>query len=267
MVLMKKIWRIILVPEYIFRKLAEFFIKPFAGIESFGFIEAIAYSWRIDVWLRYSRIAKELNNLAGEKITILDIGAGGRGISEFIDTDRFKIYVLDINPKAFGDMNSELVPIIGDGSRLPFLDKTFDAAISVDSLEHVPDALKKNYICELFRVARKKVIMHFPVAGGEYDGLNYDVKFNDAYKHYFRNDEPNTYEHIKAGLPRLTDLKEFFSDSEIKGTQNCSVWYRYMILERLPYVNLVSGLYYKLFLERDNQKSPFHSCMIVKNMK
>jgi ubiquinone/menaquinone biosynthesis C-methylase UbiE len=264
---MKIIMQIIRGPEYVAKKLVEFFIKPFAGIESFGFTEAIAYSWRIDVWHRYSLIAKELHDIPGEKVKILDIGAGGYGVSEFIENDRFEIYVLDINPKAFGDMNSELVPIIGDGSRLPFLDKTFAAAISVDSLEHVPDSIKKNYISELFRVARKKVIMHFPAVDGEYDGLNYDIKFNDTYKYYFGNDEPNTYEHIKAGLPRITDLKEFFSDSEIKGTQNCNVWYKYMILERLPYVNLVSGLYYKLFLERDNQKPPFHSCMIVKNMK
>lgn len=264
---MKTIMQIFRGPEYVAKKLIEFFIKPLAGVESFGFVEAIAYSWRIDVWQRYSLIVKELNDIPGEKVKILDIGAGGRGISEFIDRDRFEIYALDINPKAFDGIDDELIPIIGDGCKVPFADKSFDVAISVDSLEHVPDAIKKNYICELFRVARKKVIMHFPAVDGEYDGLNYDIKFNDAYKHYFGNDEPNTHEHIKAGLPRLTDLKKFFSDSEIKGTQNCSIWYRYMILERLPYVNLVSGLYYKLFMEKENQKPPFHSCMIVKTMK
>jgi len=241
--------------------------KLFGGkirTDHFGILESIVYSWRIDVFQRYSIIAKEIYKMDDACTSILDVGGSGGVILSFIDASKYNIYILDLNKKAFSNANRELNAIIADGCKVPFKDDSFDVVTSVDSLEHIPDSIKPDYLNELKRVAKKKVFMHFPATSsdGLYQGEKYDIKFNEMHKRLAGIDESNTVEHIKSGLPKIEDIKSFFPNSDIIGTQNCEVWYKYMIIERLPYISLLAGLIYLTFWKKKDNKPPYHACLI-----
>ena len=54
------------------------------------------------------------------------------------------------------------VRVVGDGSRLPFADATFDAVVSSDALEHVAPASRPVFLGELARVSRDLVLVAAP---------------------------------------------------------------------------------------------------------
>lgn len=260
----KKLRAIIRIPEDLIKYIVKKLFNSKVRTDHFGIFESIRYSWHIDVFQRYSIIVKEINKMNDECTSILDIGGGGDVILDFIDSSKYNICVLDINKKAFFGANKELNAIIADGCKIPFKDNSFDVVTSVDSLEHVPDSVKPGYLRELKRVAKKRVLMHFPATSsdGKYQGERYDIKFNEMHKRLSGIDEINTMEHIRSGLPKIEDIKSFFPDSNIIGRQNCDVWYKYMILERLPYIGLVAGLIYLVFWEKKNNKPPYYACLI-----
>lgn len=260
----KKLRAIIRVPEDIIKfSILKFFgdkIRP----DCFGITESILYSWRIDVFHRYSTIAKEINKMNNKHTSILDVGGGGGGVLGFIDSSKYSICVLDIDKKAFSNTNSDLNAIIADACNIPFKDNSFDIVTSVDSLEHVPDPLKPDYLNELKRVAKRMILLHFPANSndGVYQGGKYDIKFNEMHKRLAGFGESNTMEHIRSGLPKIEDIQSFFPKSKIIGRQNCDVWYKYMVLERLPYISLLTGLIYLLFWKKKDDKPPYHACLV-----
>ena len=56
------------------------------------------------------------------------------------------------------------IPSKAAGPRLPFPDRAFDVVLTVDTLEHVPPALRHEFIGELVRVADSYVVITGPFA-------------------------------------------------------------------------------------------------------
>ncbi|RLG25029.1 hypothetical protein DRN76_03265, partial [Methanosarcinales archaeon] len=83
--------------------------------DRFRLTEAIAYSWRIDVWQRYSGIA--------EKIKMMGRDCGVTYPSRF-------------NTKAkVNELNS--CPVVANACDLPFHDSVFDCVVATEIIEHL----------------------------------------------------------------------------------------------------------------------------------
>ena len=93
--------------------------------------------------------------------------------------------------------------------------------------------------------------------------MKYLIKNIKKYKKITGTEDSNTLEHLRHGLPRIENITKLFPDSKIIGRQNCDVWCSYMVLERLPYIRLFIGLFYLLFLKDDDNKPPYHACLVM----
>lgn len=203
--------------------------------------------------------------------TILDVGAGGRGVSEYLNSPAYNVFLLDIQKGVFiSSMRTKNVqPIIGDGTRLPFKDKAIDFVISAATLEHIPQRNRFQFLTELKRVCKKKVILHFPVQSndGLFKGKEYDLKLQEGYKRIFGFPEPYTTEHLEKGYPQWEEtigkVREIFPESKIIGRKNCDVWLQYRLFSFRPRVGVLGGLIYHLIWRKKDNKPPYLECMIL----
>jgi len=233
---------------------------------SFSWVQAILYSSRIDQWQRYSSVAQQVKALDEPAISVLDVGGGQGTIGEFLNPEEYRLCVLDINTETLARAAKfGLELIAGDGCCMPFEDSVFDVVISVDSLEHVPDAKKASYCHELKRVAKRYVILHCPAdsADDRFQGTVCDTKFLEWYHDHFKRDEPNTVEHFNSGLPKVENLSELFPGASVLGKQNTEVWFKYRTIGYLPYIRFITGLLYKLRLQSKDDLPPYHACLLV----
>jgi hypothetical protein len=233
----------------------------------FGWFQAVSWSYRIDVWSRYSSIARQIKSIQFEKpVNILDVGGGQGSIKYFLDPDEYNINVLDLNKDAIeGVQDSRITALQGDGCSMPFNDNSFDIVVSVDSLEHVPATKKRAYCLEMKRVAQSYVILHCPADSldGHFQGTTCDAKFQQWYHNRFKRDDSNTAEHLKSELPRIEELCILFPGAIIVGRQNTTVWLSYMKKEYTPYAKFISGLIYKLKLQKQDDIPPYHACLLI----
>jgi ubiquinone/menaquinone biosynthesis C-methylase UbiE len=235
------------------------------GAGSFGWPQAIFY-FGIDDWQRYASVTQQIKAFDDAPVAVLDVGGGSGIIREFLDSRRYHLYVLDINIQALTEINDlRLGTVVGDGCRLPFKEGSFDIVICVDSLEHVPDSRKVAYCCELKRVAKRCVIIRCPAdsADGEFQGTTYDAKFLEWYRQRFKKDEPNTLEHLNSGLPKLDELHRLFPEASVTGERNANVWFRQVTVSYTPYIRFVTGLLYKLCLQRKDDVPPYRACLLT----
>jgi ubiquinone/menaquinone biosynthesis C-methylase UbiE len=257
--------KLVAAPDNLFKNAVVKLTQNLIKTDRFRLTEAVAYSWRIDVWQRYSIVVENIKMMGDECKSILDVGGSGGSILSFIHQSSYNFCILDIDKTAIMGTDKRAKKIIGDGCRLPFKDGSIDVVVSVDSLEHVPKQRRNDYLCELKRVAKKKVLLHLPVNSddGTYKGEEYDEIFNKKYKKITGVEDSNIHEHLKYGLPSIKSIKQVFPESTIIGRQNCDIWYIYFILERLPYIRLCTGLLYLLFLKDKDNKPPYHACLMI----
>lgn len=89
---------------------------------------------------------------------ILDAGCGEYGLAAFMPSA--DITGVDILPAE--NVDQRLKYKQGSILELPFEDRSFDVAVSIDVLEHLPGDVRGKAVSELLRVARKAVIVAFP---------------------------------------------------------------------------------------------------------
>ncbi len=231
--------------------------------DRFGVLEAIAYGWRIDVWQRHAIVANTIGSMGDSCRSIIDVGSGGSGIARFIDLTDYRICLVD--PIGHSEWTGRRAASIrADGCHLPFRDRSFDVAVSVDALEHLPARSRRLFADELKRVARRAVLLHVPAvsADGQWKGLDYDIRFQRWHRWLSGGEDRNTAEHIAFGLPTLEELRTYFPGARIAGRQKCNVWLAYMILERVPVIGMLTGFFYMLALARRDHRPPYHACFI-----
>jgi hypothetical protein len=114
-------------------------------------------------------------------------------------------------------------------------------------------------------VTIKYVIIHCSAhsSDGKFQGTAYDKKFLQWHQHRFKESEPNTVEHLSSGLPKVEEFEKLFPAATIAGKQNGEVWLEHMTQGRIPYVRLITGLYYKISLAKQDNLPPYHACLLV----
>ena len=110
----------------------------------------------VDQFQRYlltSRLVRLLDVPSGGRI--LDLGGAPGPIELFLP--EYEVVVLDIEGEHPGGRF-----VIADGGALPFADGTFDAVVSLDTLEHVPTQIRASFLTEARRVSTGAVVLSAP---------------------------------------------------------------------------------------------------------
>ena len=111
--------------------------------------------------IRYKPVVRWLDEMDARDV--LDVGSGYYGLSCFrpgpvVQTDLE--FGRDQPPaRRVGEPTFQVASV----ERLPFEDRSFDAVVSLDMMEHLPDELRNIAVSEMCRVSRSRVIIGCPV--------------------------------------------------------------------------------------------------------
>lgn len=156
-----------------------------------------------DQYQRYRLVADLLPRLRadGPPLRVLDVGGRTAVLREFVADAR--IDLVDVETSDAKGL------VLGDGSRLPFKDGAFDVVCAFDTLEHVPPRLRKAFVAECARVARRWVILAGPYASPRVaeaeELLQRFLETKLGERHRYLD------EHVHHGLPDRADVEAQFA--------------------------------------------------------
>ncbi len=117
----------------------------------------MVYSRAWDTRCRSVDVARVLKPLLTEGATLLDAGCGEYGLAEFVSAPTVGV---DILPD--GGIADGYTYVRGSILSLPFADRSFTVAASVDVLEHLPEDLRPAAVEQVVAVADRAVVIAFP---------------------------------------------------------------------------------------------------------
>ncbi|HNT34461.1 MAG TPA: class I SAM-dependent methyltransferase, partial [bacterium] len=186
-----------------------------------------------DQYQRHRVVADVVKCLAKQNRTsVLDVGGGRGTLTLFLPEHQ----VTPLDRRAYdvvGHVRSE-------GERLPFGDASFEIVSSVDVLEHVPASQREGFLCELWRVAKRAVILACPfhddrVASAERLLADFAVRIRGQENAFLM-------EHIQNGLPDFAQTQETL---ETFGASTVAIpngyfarWFSMMVLRTMLEANL-----------------------------
>ena len=93
-------------------------------------------------------------------LDVLDVAAGGCDIGDaLVEMRSCRVVSLDLNPMGLRHSRRTL-PVVGDGTQLPFRDGAFDAVICSLSFHHLTDTECENVLREMWRTSRGCVLVN-----------------------------------------------------------------------------------------------------------
>jgi len=117
--------------------------------------------WSWDVRVRNEDVAHVVQDVLDSERSLLDAGCGENLFANYFF--RGQVLGVDIarptSPQNVGRF------VTGSILRLPLQDDSFDWAVSIDVLEHLPENLRTAAVSELVRVVRSGVVIAFPFDG------------------------------------------------------------------------------------------------------
>ncbi|MEX2645725.1 MAG: methyltransferase domain-containing protein [Gaiellaceae bacterium] len=150
-----------------------------------------------DTWERHALAAR----LAGSPGTLLDVGGEGLLRRYLLGTE---VTTANVEPPA---------DVLLAGPELPFADGSFEAATSIDVLEHLPAAERAAHVAELRRVARETVVLTTPLGTPEHVEAERELaEWHEAVtgrRHRYLD------EHLRHGLPTPEELAELGEGGEL----------------------------------------------------
>ncbi len=164
------------------------------------------YRWHPKIALRYLPVVKELKSRLVEN-DVLEIGSGGLGIAPYL-----KRRVIGLDTHFAPPISDKLIPVKGLAQKIPFADKSFMAAISLDMLEHIPANERLQVISEMLRVAKKLVVIGAPMGQAAHQQ---DEQLRREYKSRFGYDYQFLQEQVEFGVPDVqTTIKQIKTAAE-----------------------------------------------------
>jgi hypothetical protein len=130
--------------------------------------------------------------------SIIDIGGEGR-LGIFTRQAR----VTTVNVAGGSGVDHVLNP-----GTLPFANDSFDAAVSIDTLEHIPKPDRERFLSEMLRVSRKCIIACAPLGTGQHSEYEQQLL---ASGRIHGQDAAYLREHIANGLPRPDEITSWAS--------------------------------------------------------
>src|SRR5215217_3452574 len=113
--------------------------------------------------VRIEPVLIALGELGGGEL--LDVGSGSTGLAPWV-REQFTVTAADTRfddyGAASGPSGAAAHTVVADVRDLPFEDKSFDAVVALDLLEHVPPDDRAKALAELVRVTRTRLIVACP---------------------------------------------------------------------------------------------------------
>jgi len=157
----------------------------------------------LDTALRYERAIALFADLYRPDLSILEIGSGSAGITEFLN---HPVTGVDTDFERTAERHSKLLnQVHGAADNLPLQSASYDVVVCLDMLEHVPTAVRRVCLREMLRVLRPggRCILAFPA---DESGERLDRRLNDAYRQVHAVAHPWVAEHIERGLPKTQEI-------------------------------------------------------------
>ncbi|MDP8245212.1 MAG: methyltransferase domain-containing protein [Candidatus Hinthialibacter antarcticus] len=155
-----------------------------------------------DHYQRYRFVSQILPHIAPDAKRILDVG-GALG--------RLPLFFPDAEIEVI-DCSWEDAPWarIYDGSRLPYDDASFDAVVSIDTLEHVPPQQREPFLQEVARVSRDAVLICGPFH--DPDVIQAEAALRDFAETQLELNDRFLHEHAEYELPPVSLVSEELTD-------------------------------------------------------
>lgn len=175
----------------------------------------------INMKLRYYHVLRELQRLKrrNPKLSVLEVGSGSKGITRF-----FKHPVTGMDVSFQTHKNQYLVEVTASAAeKFPFSDGEFDVVISIDAVEHIPKEKRVFALKEMRRVAKSHILLAYPCGFNKWDErvMKKWPKNSPTYK--------NIKEHVDAGIPDGSEIKEAFQGCYVKSMKGTSSGLSYLI--------------------------------------
>lgn len=116
------------------------------------------YKWAWGTRCRNVDVARVLRPLINNKTSILDVGCGEYGLAGFVGSENIVgVDVLQTGAQVDGSrfVHASIIS-------LPFAERSFSIAASVDVLEHLPERIRSAAVKQLVRVADNAILIAFP---------------------------------------------------------------------------------------------------------
>ena len=176
---------------------------------------------------RYFPILRVLRQRLGKIDSLLEIGSGSVGIGRFYRA-----------PFVGCDVNFEFEPeapmraVIASATDLPFDDRSFDAVVVSDVLEHIPPEDRTRVVCEALRVTRKIAVFGFPSGPQAFDC---DVKLLHAYDKNHRKRPTWLKEHMLYPFPTESIFENLRQDWIVESFGNENLNFHYWMMRKEMY--------------------------------
>lgn len=157
----------------------------------------------LDTALRYERAIALFADLYRPDLSIVEIGSGSAGITEFL---KHPVTGVDTDFKRTAERQSSLLnQVQGAADNLPLQSASYDVVVSLDMLEHIPPAIRRLCLREMLRVLRPggRCILAFPA---DESGERLDRRLNDAYRQVNGVAHPWIAEHFEHRLPKTEEI-------------------------------------------------------------
>jgi len=138
--------------------------------------------------------------LLGRPATVVDVGDTSRNLAVYLPGAR----ITAVNVDAHADVVIEPGPHL-----LPFPDGSFEAAASLDTLEHIPRGDRQLFVTEMLRVVRQRAVLCCPLGTPARNEI--EQADNAWYRRLTGVEHPWISEHLAYGPPTLHDLFGLFA--------------------------------------------------------
>ncbi len=162
-----------------------------------------------DHYQRYKLVEQVLHALGKKYLSILDVG-GAQGYLQLF-TPQYDVTVLDVlwedNPKE----------LKYDGFTIPFKENTFDVVVTADTLEHISDDQREQFIKELSRVSGETVILIGPF--DEPNVENAEIVLQNFIELQLKKKDPFLDEHSLFKLPNRKNVRSLLARNGFSVTE------------------------------------------------
>lgn len=162
------------------------------------------------------RYAPLLDRLRADDLSFLEVGSGSDGIAAYLGRRGFGLEIRFPAPPA-----PELIACGGTATALPFRDEAIDRVLLVDTMEHIPQPLRRRTLEEACRVARVEVIVAGPMGA---DARRGDDELAAFYARTGRPTPAWLLEHLTERAPDVEDLTSVFAElgwrTQVEGNEH-----------------------------------------------